>query len=98
MAIKGTASSREATRLTTAERAYAIWESEGRPHGRDQDHWRRAEAEIGGTGRGRGVPAKVAAAMTAASGEAPTGRATRAASKPAAKATKKAPTGSRTKR
>jgi Protein of unknown function (DUF2934) len=29
------------------ERAYAIWEEEGRPDGRDQDHWLRAEAEIG---------------------------------------------------
>jgi Protein of unknown function (DUF2934) len=29
------------------ERAYAIWEEEGRPDGRDLDHWRRAEEEIG---------------------------------------------------
>ncbi len=28
------------------ERAYAIWEREGRPHGRDREHWRQAEAEI----------------------------------------------------
>jgi hypothetical protein len=28
------------------ERAYAIWEQEGRPHGRDLDHRLRAEAEI----------------------------------------------------
>jgi DUF2934 family protein len=28
------------------ERAYQIWESEGRPHGRQEEHWRRAEAEI----------------------------------------------------
>lgn len=28
------------------ERAYAIWEEEGRPDGRDLDHWHRAEAEI----------------------------------------------------
>ena len=27
-------------------RAYEIWESEGRPHGRDQAHWFLAEAEI----------------------------------------------------
>jgi len=26
--------------------AYEIWEQEGRPNGRDQEHWRRAEAEI----------------------------------------------------
>ena len=29
-----------------AKRAYAIWESEGRPSGRDFEHWLRAEAEI----------------------------------------------------
>jgi hypothetical protein len=28
------------------ERAYSIWEREGRPHGRDVDHRLRAEAEI----------------------------------------------------
>jgi hypothetical protein len=32
------------------ERAYAIWEEEGRPDGRDLDHWRRAEQEIGSAG------------------------------------------------
>ena len=35
------------------ERAYAIWEQEGRPHGRDLDHRLRAEAEIAAE-RGRG--------------------------------------------
>jgi hypothetical protein len=28
------------------QRAYEIWESEGKPHGRDDEHWRRAEADI----------------------------------------------------
>ena len=28
------------------ERAYEIWESEGKPHGRDDDHWRRAEVDV----------------------------------------------------
>jgi hypothetical protein len=27
------------------ERAYQIWEIEGRPDGRDREHWLRAEAE-----------------------------------------------------
>jgi hypothetical protein len=27
-------------------RAYEIWENEGRPHGRDKDHWFLAEAEL----------------------------------------------------
>jgi hypothetical protein len=29
------------------ERAYAIWEREGRPDGRSLAHWLKAEAEIG---------------------------------------------------
>ncbi len=29
------------------ERAYAIWEQEGRPEGKGLDHWLQAEAEIG---------------------------------------------------
>jgi hypothetical protein len=28
------------------QRAYEIWESEGRPHGRDKAHWFMAEAEL----------------------------------------------------
>ena len=28
------------------ERAYEIWVREGRPHGRDAEHWQKAEAEI----------------------------------------------------
>jgi hypothetical protein len=33
------------------ERAYAIWESEGRPAGRAEAHWLQAEAEIAGESR-----------------------------------------------
>lgn len=29
-----------------AKRAYAIWEQEGRPKGREMEHWLRAEAEL----------------------------------------------------
>lgn len=29
------------------QRAHAIWEQEGRPHGREQEHWERAERELG---------------------------------------------------
>jgi hypothetical protein len=28
------------------ERAYALWDSEGRPDGRDQDFWYRAERQL----------------------------------------------------
>lgn len=30
------------------ERAYAIWQEEGCPEGREQEHWLRAEAEVSG--------------------------------------------------
>ena len=29
------------------QRAYSLWEQEGRPEGQAEDHWRRAEAEVG---------------------------------------------------
>ncbi|MGA2409136.1 MAG: DUF2934 domain-containing protein [Candidatus Binataceae bacterium] len=32
------------------EHAYHIWEKEGRPEGRDIDHWTQAEREIGKNG------------------------------------------------
>jgi len=28
------------------QRAYEIWETEGRPHGRDREHWDRAVREM----------------------------------------------------
>ena len=28
------------------DRAYLIWEREGRPHGRDFEHWVRAQVEL----------------------------------------------------
>ncbi|BAI75850.1 hypothetical protein AZL_d00240 (plasmid) [Azospirillum sp. B510] len=31
-------------------RAHELWEKEGRPQGRDADHWTQAEAEIRGSG------------------------------------------------
>jgi hypothetical protein len=34
------------TEKTIRERAYAIWEASGRPHGRDRDHWFQAVREI----------------------------------------------------
>lgn len=29
-----------------AQKAYALWEQEGRPNGRDIEHWRKAEEEL----------------------------------------------------
>ncbi|HMJ90040.1 MAG TPA: DUF2934 domain-containing protein [Candidatus Acidoferrum sp.] len=35
-----------------ARRAYEMWESEGRPDGRDYDHWLQAEAMLRGSSSG----------------------------------------------
>jgi hypothetical protein len=35
---------------TIRERAYAIWEEEGRPDGKHLEHWRRAEDEVNSAG------------------------------------------------
>jgi hypothetical protein len=54
--------SAEEIRKEIEVRAYLIWESEGRPHGRQGEHWRRAEAEIlGGKTLKKAPPAKKAA-------------------------------------
>jgi hypothetical protein len=59
------------TKLTVSEaeiglRAYHIWEAEGKPAGKDFEHWLRAEAELAGSGSARKAEAakKVAAKRT----------------------------------
>jgi hypothetical protein len=37
------------TETVIRTRAYEIWEAEGRPHGRDAEHWFRALSEIAGS-------------------------------------------------
>jgi hypothetical protein len=34
------------TREAIQKRSYTIWEREGRPHGRDHEHWKLAESEL----------------------------------------------------
>jgi hypothetical protein len=41
---------REAREQRIRERAYALWEAEGRQEGVHEDHWHRARQEIEGTG------------------------------------------------
>jgi len=43
---------------TIRDAAYAIWEAEGRPHGRDAEHWRLAEERVAAS------PGEIAAATT----------------------------------
>ncbi len=39
-------------------RAYALWEREGRPQGRDQEHWEQARREIETEDRAGSAPAQ----------------------------------------
>lgn len=39
------------------ERAHRIWEEEGRPEGREDEHWRRAEREVDAAPAGDVLPA-----------------------------------------
>ena len=59
------------------ERAYQIWEQEGRPHGRDAHHWQQAAAEFDDAGQ-----------QQAHDGVAPDPREARAAGAPEASAAK----------
>lgn len=74
------------------KKAYAIWETEGRPHGQDERHWQQAEAEIE-TSSPAAKPATRKAAATKAAAPKPASAKT-AAPKPA---TGKAPAKRRTK-
>jgi hypothetical protein len=47
------------------ERAYAIWEAEGRPQGRELHHWEQAAREILASGTAQ-APAKKSAPAKAA--------------------------------
>jgi len=47
-----------------AERAYHIWEMEGRPDGKDIDHWLRAERELASEMAQQAVPAAAKAPKT----------------------------------
>jgi len=44
------------------DRAYALWEAEGRPHGREHQHWLTAEREIGSDKPGDDAAGKAKAA------------------------------------
>jgi hypothetical protein len=53
------------------ERAYAIWQQEGCPHGREWDHWVRAAGELTGSGEDQTIDSiGLAPAQPAAAGKA----------------------------
>jgi hypothetical protein len=39
-------------------RAYQLWEQEGRPHGREHEHWQRARSEVMAAQHGEPTPAQ----------------------------------------
>jgi hypothetical protein len=77
------------------ERAYEIWVREGQPHGRDAEHWQKAEAEIvaesgavadhaaAGSKPGTEAPSTAPATPVPGAGAVPPLRSRRAAAKPA---------------
>jgi len=84
------------------QRAYEIWEREGRPHGKHDEHWHQAAEEIaresgggGGSSSGKSAPTSKPRAKTDASAK-QSGGATSRTAKPAASA--RAGTGSTTPR
>lgn len=64
-----------------AARAHEIWEAEGRPEGRDHDHWLRAEAELSAEIATKPKAAKKAPARKAAAKAKPAASAKASASK-----------------
>lgn len=71
-------------------RAYALWEEEGRPHGKDAEHWERAANEyksLNGAPKKAASPRKPKAAEPKpAEAKPPTTAETPAKAKPAARA------------
>jgi hypothetical protein len=53
------------------DRAYAIWQREGRPEGQEREHWQQAMREIDGEAGRAGAPA--GGGDMGATGEAPSG-------------------------
>lgn len=47
------------------KRAHEIWEGEGRPEGREKDHWDRAEAEVKAADKKNGKAARPTVAKPA---------------------------------
>lgn len=75
--------------------AYAIWEAEGRPHGRDADHWRMAEERVARSEEEQGKANSAGASKGRKKQEPP---AKSAAAKPAAGPAKASAGKSRTKK
>lgn len=78
------------------ERAYELWEAEGQPEGREDQHWRQAQADIT-EAQGKAAKTKTGTAKTATARK-PTAKPapTKAASAKSATAKRTAPAKKRT--
>ncbi|MCB1352791.1 MAG: DUF2934 domain-containing protein [Rhodobacteraceae bacterium] len=79
-------------------RAHSIWEEEGRPEGRSEEHWHRARQEVAFEGAvpktakpRKAAPRKTAAARAPKTAAAPAAAPAEAASEPAPAKPKRAP-------
>lgn len=73
------------------ERAYHLWEADGREPGRSDEYWARAESEVGSTAHRPAGKTKAASAPKAAPGKAAGSVATKVAKPSAATSAKVAP-------
>jgi hypothetical protein len=55
-------------------RAHELWEKEGRPEGRDKEHWAQAEEDVKAAKRGKGRDDKAPAASEAGEEKAAAGK------------------------
>lgn len=58
MDTSGRASGKGLSEQSVRERAYFIWEQQGKPYGRDREHWAMAERELFTAGMTAGAAAK----------------------------------------
>ena len=56
-----------------AERAYQLWEQEGRPEGRDREHWMEAERSLDGSGAAESAQGVPSGASTSRASHSPAG-------------------------
>jgi hypothetical protein len=56
------------------QKAYELWEKAGRPHGRDQEHWHQAAAEMTNGKSALAMPGKPARKAMAAAAASPVRR------------------------
>jgi len=75
------------------KRAHELWELEGRPHGKEREHWEQAERELGGSDQPAAAGSTAKKAVKSAGKPAAAGKAGGAKKSPADKPAAKSPAG-----